>query len=156
MFNAMEPWMPKSAKPMPDSFVQRHSLQLIGFLHVLQGDQTVSGNVNRLDRAQRRTYQLLATKRIVVNVIGEILPESFYEGLVVLRRVKLLRTEKPSFPVLPRSREHVNVEERFEVGWNVLEESENPPFWMLVPEGVEDEALLSDESVAVSGKPIFG
>jgi len=84
------------------------------------------------------------------------LSESFDEGLVILRRVKLFSSEKSRFPVLPCSREHIDFEERFEVGWNILEKRENSPFWMFVSEGVEDEAFLCYKSVAVSRYPFFG
>jgi len=36
----------------------------------------------------------------------------------------------------------VNVEERFELGWDVLEKRENSVVWVLVPEGVEYEAVF--------------
>jgi len=46
------------------------------------------------------------------------------------------------------------VEEVFEVGWDVLEESENAVGWVLVAEGVEYEAVFGYEGVSVSGHPV--
>jgi hypothetical protein len=74
--------------------------------------------------------------------------------LVVLGCVEFFGAEKLGFPILPGSLQHVDVEERFEFGWNVLEKSENTPFWMLVPERIKDEAFLRDERVAVSAVPV--
>jgi hypothetical protein len=48
------------------------------------------------------------------------------------------------------------MEHSFEVSWDVLEEREHPARGMLVAEGVEDEAFLRDERVAVGGSPILG
>jgi len=36
----------------------------------------------------------------------------------------------------------VDVEERFEFGWDVLEKCENSVVWVLVPESIEDEAVF--------------
>jgi hypothetical protein len=47
------------------------------------------------------------------------------------------------------------VEKLFELGWDVLEECENSVCWVLVSEGVEDEAFFGYEGVSVSGNP-FG
>ena len=58
--------------------------------------------------------------------------------------------------VLPSPLEHVDVEERLEFCGDVLEKRENAFLWMLVPEGVEDETFLRDESVTISGKPFSG
>jgi hypothetical protein len=71
--------------------------------------------------------------------------------LVVLGCVEFLCAEKLCVAIFPRSLQHVDAEERFEFGWNILEKSENTPFWMLVAESVEDEAFFGDEGVAVSG-----
>jgi hypothetical protein len=46
------------------------------------------------------------------------------------------------------------VEERFELGWDVLEERENAVLRVLVAEGVEDEAFLGYEGVSVCRNPI--
>jgi hypothetical protein len=40
------------------------------------------------------------------------------------------------------------------LGWDVLQERENSVVWVLVPEGVEDEALFGYECVSVSGNPV--
>jgi hypothetical protein len=46
------------------------------------------------------------------------------------------------------------VEKLLELSWNILEESENSVAWMLVAEGVEDEAFFSYEGVSVSWNPV--
>jgi len=46
------------------------------------------------------------------------------------------------------------VEKLLELGWNILEESENSVVWVLVAEGVEDEAFFGYEGVSVSGNPV--
>jgi hypothetical protein len=74
--------------------------------------------------------------------------------LVVLRRVKFFRPEKPCFAVFPSSLQHVNVEKLFEFGWDILQESENAVVRVLVAEGVEDEAFFGYEGVSVSGNPV--
>jgi hypothetical protein len=47
----------------------------------------------------------------------------------------------------------VDVEERFEFGWDVFEKRENSVVGVLVSEGVEDEAVFGYERVAVGGNP---
>jgi hypothetical protein len=47
----------------------------------------------------------------------------------------------------------VDVEERFEFGGDVFEEREHAVVWMLVPEGVEYEAVFGYERVSVGGNP---
>jgi hypothetical protein len=47
----------------------------------------------------------------------------------------------------------LNVEEGLELGRDVLEKRENPVVWMLVAEGVEDEAVFGYERVSVGGNP---
>ena len=79
----------------------------------------------------------------------EVLPERLYESLIVLRRVKFLRPKKLRLAVIPSSCKHVNVEECLILGWNVLEEREHVLFWVLISEGVEDEAFLRDVRVSV-------
>ena len=74
--------------------------------------------------------------------------------MVVLRRVKFSRPEKPCLAVLPSSLQHVNVEKVFELGWDILQESENAVVRVLVAEGVEDEAFFGYEGVSVSGNPV--
>jgi hypothetical protein len=46
------------------------------------------------------------------------------------------------------------VEKLLELSWNILEESENAVIWVLVAEGVEDEAFSGYEGVSVSGNPV--
>jgi hypothetical protein len=48
----------------------------------------------------------------------------------------------------------LNVEESLELGGDVLEKRENAVVGVLVPEGVEDEAIFSYERVSIGGNPI--
>jgi hypothetical protein len=46
------------------------------------------------------------------------------------------------------------VEKLLELGWNILQESENSVGWVLVAEGVEDEAFFGYEGVSISWNPV--
>jgi hypothetical protein len=89
----------------------------------------------------------------IVNVVGEIFSERRYERLIILCRVKFFCPEKPCFAVLPSSLEQVNVEKLFELGWDILQESENSVVRVLVSESIENKTLFSYESISVSGNP---
>ena len=68
--------------------------------------------------------------------------------------VKLLRSEKLGFAILPSSFKHLNVEKGLELGGDVLEKRENPVNGMFIAEGVEDKAIFGHERVSVSRNPI--
>jgi hypothetical protein len=46
------------------------------------------------------------------------------------------------------------VEKLLKLGWDVLEERENPAFRVLVAERVEYEAFFGDEGVSVAWNPV--
>ena len=48
----------------------------------------------------------------------------------------------------------MDVEKCFEFCWNVFEERENSVVWVLVAEGIEDEAFFGYEGVSVSWNPV--
>jgi len=74
--------------------------------------------------------------------------------LVILCCVKFFCPEKPCFAVLPSPLQHVDIEKCLELGWDVLQESENSVVRVLVAEGVEYEAVFGYESVAISWNPV--
>jgi hypothetical protein len=82
------------------------------------------------------------------------LPKRGNEGFVILRSVKFFCPEKFGFAVFPCALQHFNVEKLLELSWNILEECENAVVWVLVAEGVEDEAFFGYEGVSVSGNPV--
>jgi hypothetical protein len=47
----------------------------------------------------------------------------------------------------------VDVEKRFELRGDILEERENAVVRMLIPEGVKDKTVFGNERVAVGGNP---
>jgi hypothetical protein len=55
--------------------------------------------------------------------------------------------------VLPSSLQQVNVEELFELGWNVLQESKNSVVRVLVSESIENKTLFSYESISIGRNP---
>jgi hypothetical protein len=90
----------------------------------------------------------------VVNVVGEIFSERCDERFVVLCGVKFFRPEKLFLAVLPSALQHVDVEKRLELGWDIFQERKNSLVGMLIPESVEDEAFFGYEGVSVSWNPV--
>jgi hypothetical protein len=118
--------------------------------------EAVFRHKNLIYAAQSCDDEFIAAEGAEVEVVGEVLAERLHKRLVVRRRVQLLCTEKFLVAKTPGALQHLYVEKCLEIVWDILEESKNSAFRVLITQSVEYEAFFRDEGIAISRNPIFG